>query len=64
MVSDTTWTFAHYNRAMKRLLLALAFAVAGTASAKIEFIENDYAAAMTRAKTKDVPVFVEAWAPW
>ncbi len=50
--------------AMKRLLLALALAVAGTASAKIEFIENDYSAAMARAKTKDVPVFVEAWAPW
>ena len=49
---------------MKRLLLALALAVAGTASAKIEFVENDYAAAMARAKANNVPVFVEAWAPW
>jgi hypothetical protein len=49
---------------MKPLLLALALAVAGTAHAKLDFIENDYATALTRAKTKNVPVFVEAWAPW
>jgi hypothetical protein len=49
---------------MKRLLLALALAIAGTAHAKIEFVENDYATAVARAKAKNVPVFVEAWAPW
>ena len=49
---------------MKRTLLALALLVATTASAKIEFIENDYAAAVARGKAKNVPVFVEAWAPW
>ena len=50
---------------MKPLLLALAVALAGTtAHAKLEFIENDYATAVARAKAKNVPVFVEAWAPW
>ncbi|HEX6086215.1 MAG TPA: hypothetical protein VF266_16920 [Thermoanaerobaculia bacterium] len=49
---------------MKRLLLACALLIAGTAHAKLTFIENDYAAAVARAKAKDVPIFVEAWAPW
>ncbi|MGZ5446458.1 MAG: hypothetical protein ACXW31_11965 [Thermoanaerobaculia bacterium] len=49
---------------MKRLLLALALLVATTAHAKIDFIENDYATAVARAKARNVPVFVEAWAPW
>lgn len=48
---------------MKPLLLALALLAATSASA-IEFVENDYTAAMARAKAKNVPVFVEAWAPW
>ena len=50
--------------AMKRLLLACALLIAGTAHAKLTFIEDDYAAAVARAKAKDVPIFVEAWAPW
>ena len=50
--------------AMKPLLLALALAVSAAAHAKIDFIENDYATAVSRAKAKNVPVFVEAWAPW
>lgn len=51
---------------MKRLLLALALfaATSASASAKIDFVEDDYATAMARAKAKNVPVFVEAWAPW
>lgn len=51
---------------MKRLLLALALAVAATASAKevLPFIEDDYRTAVARAKSKNVPIFVEAWAPW
>jgi hypothetical protein len=54
----------NYNAPMKRLLLALAVLAATSASAKIDFVEDDYATAMARAKTKNVPVFVEAWAPW
>ena len=50
---------------MKRLLPALALLVmATTASAKLEFIENDYTMAVTRARAKNVPIFVDAWAPW
>ena len=49
---------------MRRLLLACALLIAGSAQAKLAFIENDYAAAVARARAKNVPIFVEAWAPW
>jgi hypothetical protein len=49
---------------MKRIVLALAIALAGSAYAELPFIENDYAKAVARAKTKNLPIFVEAWAPW
>ena len=50
---------------MKRILpVALLVLAAFSAHAKITFIENDYATAVARAKAKDVPIFVEAWAPW
>lgn len=42
------------------LLVFTAFA----ARAELPFIENDYVKAMARARAKNVPVFVEAWAPW
>ncbi len=50
---------------MKRLLgiAALALFALG-AKAELPFIESDYAKAVAQAKAKDVPIFVEAWAPW
>jgi hypothetical protein len=54
-------------RTMKRLTLALALLMlAATATGKeaVPFIENDYATALSKAKTKNLPIFVEAWAPW
>jgi len=35
-----------------------------TAHAKLPFIENDYRKAAAEAKAKNVPLFIEAWAPW
>jgi hypothetical protein len=52
---------------MKRLIFALAItALAATATAKetVPFLENDYTAALSKARAKNVPIFVEAWAPW
>ena len=50
---------------MKRILpLAMLLLAALGAQAAIPFIEDDYAAAVARAKAKDVPIFVETWAPW
>jgi thioredoxin-like negative regulator of GroEL len=30
----------------------------------LHFIEDDYAAALQEARSRDVPLFVDAWAPW
>jgi hypothetical protein len=52
---------------MKRALtLAALLVTASTAFAAetLPFVEDDYAKAAARAKAKNVPVFVEAWAPW
>ena len=50
---------------MKRLipLAALAFVALG-AFADVPFIEDDFTRAASQAKAKNVPLFVEAWAPW
>ncbi len=40
---------------------------AGAAIAKtaaLPFIENDWPAALARARAAQLPVFVEVWAPW
>lgn len=53
--------------AMKRLIVATALVVAAvSAQAKevLPFIEDDYSKAVARATAKNVPIFVEAWAPW
>jgi hypothetical protein len=30
----------------------------------VPFLEDDFARALTSARAKKVPIFVEAWAPW
>ncbi len=30
----------------------------------LPWVEDDYAKALSAAKAKDVPIFVEIWAPW
>jgi hypothetical protein len=50
---------------MKRLpLIALLALAALQARANLPFIENDYVKAVAQASAKNVPLFVEAWAPW
>jgi hypothetical protein len=34
------------------------------ASLALSFVEDDYARALAEARSKGVPLFVEAWAPW
>ena len=48
------------------LLLLAALSVAPLARAKevLPFIDDDYSKAVAHAKAKNVPLFVEAWAPW
>ena len=30
----------------------------------LPFVEDDYAGALSAARGKKLPIFVEAWAPW
>lgn len=52
---------------MRRLTLILTLLVVAPvlrAAEVLPFIENDYAKAVVHAKTKHLPLFVDAWAPW
>jgi len=50
---------------MKKLLLvALLVAMPAMAKEVLPFIDNDYSRAVAEAKKRNVPIFVEAWAPW
>ena len=51
---------------MKRLTLAMLLLIASAAQAKevLPWVENDYKTAIAHARAADLPVFVEAWAPW
>ena len=48
----------------KLLLLLLLTAVPAVAKEVLPFIDNDYSKALAQAKRKNVPIFVDAWAPW
>jgi hypothetical protein len=30
----------------------------------LPFIEDDYEAALAEARARDLPIFIESWAPW
>ena len=50
---------------MKKLLLVLLIAaVPAFAKEVVPFIDNDYAKALAQAKKANLPIFVDAWAPW
>jgi len=49
---------------MKRLMLLTLLALTALNARALPFIDDDYAKATALAKAKNVPIFVEAWAPW
>jgi hypothetical protein len=49
---------------MRKLLFAALLAASALPAIALPFIEDDYTKALVRARTKHVPIFVEAWAPW
>jgi len=52
---------------MKKLIVIAALllsSAAASAADTLPFVEDDYAKAVARAKAKNLPIFVEAWAPW
>ena len=58
-----------WNRAASALLaLTSTVSVAGASGSAprevLPFIADDYPRALAEARTRKVPIFVEAWAPW
>jgi hypothetical protein len=58
-----------YDGAVMRLraLAAIALLLAGGAARTdpgLPFIEDDWPRALAEARARDLPLFVEAWAPW
>jgi hypothetical protein len=56
-------------RALPLAVLLASAALAGSlpqpaAGPVLPFIEDDYEKALTLARQKKLPIFVEAWAPW
>lgn len=56
---------------MRTLLLSLAAATALVSAApahaggeQLPFIPDDYARALAQARARNVPIFVDVWAPW
>jgi len=45
------------------VVLSLAAAVVATAGPVLPFVD-DYKVALTEAREKRLPIFIEAWAPW
>ncbi len=45
-------------------LSAFASASDAARSTRLPFIEDDYTRAVAEARSRRVPIFVEAWAPW
>ena len=60
------------NKLMATCLLPLALLAARWADAAdpaasgrpLPFLSDDYPAALAQARARQVPLFVEAWAPW
>jgi hypothetical protein len=48
----------------KLILILLLTALPAAAKEVLPFIDNDYSKALAEAKRKNVPMFVDAWAPW
>ncbi|HEY0142957.1 MAG TPA: hypothetical protein VGF48_18815 [Thermoanaerobaculia bacterium] len=51
------------RRSFPTLLLAL-LALSATAAETLPFVKDDFPKAVALSKAKNIPIFVEAWAPW
>ncbi len=49
---------------MRKFFIAALLAATALPALALPFIEDDYTKALARARTKNVPIFVDAWAPW
>jgi hypothetical protein len=53
-----------FKLAIVLLLLVLTPVAFGTSSKGLPFINDDYERALAQAKQRNLPLFVEVWAPW
>ncbi len=44
--------------------MVLVIAGSTAAAAPLPFIEDDWPRALAEARARDLPIFVDAWAPW
>jgi hypothetical protein len=44
--------------------LAMVSAAPAASRTVLPWVEDDYSKAVAQARAKNVPIFVEAWAPW
>ncbi len=51
-------------RLLVTALLLLAAPGLGSAAAPAPVVEDDWPRALALAKAKDLPIFVDGWAPW
>lgn len=52
------------KRLLGSILLTLVASSPIAAQEGVAFIEDNFAKAVAEARTRKVPIFVEAWAPW
>ena len=52
------------RRTVTAVVIALLALSARAADPVLPFIRDDYSKAVAEAKAKNVPIFVDAWAPW
>lgn len=53
-----------HSSAVLTLVLACGSVAAAGENSALPFIEDDYERALAEARARDVPIFVESWAPW
>jgi len=53
-----------YTPLLLAAALASTAAASAAATAPLPWIEDDYTKAVAEAKSRHVPIFLEAWAPW
>jgi hypothetical protein len=51
-------------RRISQLILTALLAVTASAAETLPFVKDDFAKAVALSKAKNIPIFVEAWAPW
>jgi hypothetical protein len=44
--------------------LAILSAAPSASRASLPWVKDDYSKAVAQARSRNVPIFVEAWAPW